>query len=268
MISNYHTHTARCHHATGKDEEYIKRAIAEGVKILGFSEHAPYIYPDGYVSFYKMTPNEAGEYFSSLNALREKYRDKIEIHIGYEAEYYPALWEKTFEYWEKSSNPPEYLILGQHFVKEEYSETGERIVHSASGTDEQDMLAQYVNTVIEGLNTGAFTYLAHPDVIDFRKDEDFYRQEVEKIIVAAKRLSVPLEINLLGMKSKRHYPTPLFWEVASAHSPDVIIGSDAHNPERVADKNEIAAALRFADRYRLNVIDTLPLVNPFEKKTI
>lgn len=265
MISNYHTHTARCHHATGKDEEYIRRAIAEGIKILGFSDHAPYIYPSGYVSFYKMTPDEAGEYFSTLCALREKYRDEIEIHIGYEAEYYPALWKRTFDFW-KSSNCPEYLILGQHFVKEEFSATGERIVHSASGTDERAMLTQYANTVIEGLETGAFTYLAHPDVINFHGDEDFYRQEVERIIVAAKKLSVPLEINLLGMKIKRHYPTPIFWEVAGKHSPDVILGSDAHEPERVADKNEIAEALRFADKYSLNVIDTLALVNPFEKK--
>lgn len=265
MISNYHTHTARCHHATGADEEYIKRAIAEGIKILGFSDHAPYIYPEGYESFYKMTPGESGEYFSSLRHLRNKYKDKIEIHIGYEAEYYPALWDVTFDFWKKS-NIPEYLILGQHFVREEFSKTGERIVHSARGTDERDMLSRYVDTVIEGLETGAFTYLAHPDVINFYGDEDFYKEEVERLVVRAKELSIPLEVNLLGMHLKRHYPTPLFWEVASKHSPDVILGTDAHEPERIADKDEILSALHFADKYKLKIIDTLPLVNPFKEK--
>ena len=265
MIANYHTHTARCHHATGEDEEYINRAIAEGIKILGFSDHAPYIYPEGYESFYKMTPNESAEYFSSLRHLRDKYLDKIEIHIGYETEYYPALWDKTFDFW-KSTNPPEYLILGQHFVREEFSATGERIVHCAKGTDECAMLSRYIDTVIAGLETGAFTYLAHPDVINFYGDEDFYKAEVERLVLRTKELNIPLEVNLLGMRLNRHYPTPLFWEVASRHCPDVILGSDAHAPERVADKNEIIAALRFADKYKLQVVDTLPLVDPFKNK--
>ena len=39
MLANYHTHTSRCRHATGTDEEYIQKAIAEGVKILGFSDN-------------------------------------------------------------------------------------------------------------------------------------------------------------------------------------------------------------------------------------
>lgn len=262
MIANYHTHTSRCHHATGKDEEYIKRAIAEGVKILGFSDHAPYIYPDGYVSYYKMAPHEAGEYFNSLCALREKYQDKITILIGYETEYYPRLWKETFEFWKKGSSP-EYLILGQHFVSEEVSSHNDRIVHSALGTDDPAMLTLYVNNVIEAINTGAFTYIAHPDVIDFRGDADFYKEEMERLITRAKALGIPLEINLLGMRAGRHYPTPLFWEVASKHSPDVILGSDAHEPERVADKNEILKALRFADKYKLKVIDTPRIVNPF-----
>jgi histidinol-phosphatase (PHP family) len=118
MLANYHTHTSRCHHASGTDEEYIQKAIAENIKILGFSDHAPYLYPNGYVSYYKMLPTDIPEYMSSLRALREKYRDKIEIIIGYEAEYYPDLWDKTFEFWRES--PPEYLILGQHFFSDEY----------------------------------------------------------------------------------------------------------------------------------------------------
>ena len=39
MDYNYHTHTYRCHHASGTPEEYIQRAIAGGIKYMGFSEH-------------------------------------------------------------------------------------------------------------------------------------------------------------------------------------------------------------------------------------
>ena len=38
--ANYHTHTARCGHAIGTDEEYVQAAIQAGLKTLGFSDHA------------------------------------------------------------------------------------------------------------------------------------------------------------------------------------------------------------------------------------
>ena len=262
MLANYHTHTYRCQHAIGADEEYIQKAIAEGIKILGFSDHAPFIYPDGYESYYKMTPDESGEYFSSLRALREKYRDKIEIHIGYESEYYPELWDRTLDFW-KSTNRPEYLILGQHFITEEYIKN---FVHSATGTESADMLKLYTDKTVAGINTGKFTYAAHPDVISFRGDEELFRSEMERIIAAAIEKDMPLEINMLGLCEKRNYPNDIFWEIASRYSPKVILGFDAHEPYRVADKGEIAEALRYADRFKLDVIDKIDLINPFPEE--
>ena len=50
MIANYHTHTWRCRHADGTEREYVERAIEGGLKILGFSDHSPYPFPDGYDS--------------------------------------------------------------------------------------------------------------------------------------------------------------------------------------------------------------------------
>ena len=34
-----HTHTKRCGHAFGADEEYVQAAIDAGIKVLGFSDH-------------------------------------------------------------------------------------------------------------------------------------------------------------------------------------------------------------------------------------
>ena len=50
MIANYHTHTWRCMHAEGTEREYVERAIEGGLKILGFSDHTPMPYANGYVS--------------------------------------------------------------------------------------------------------------------------------------------------------------------------------------------------------------------------
>ena len=39
---NYHTHTKLCKHAIGEMEEYVVKAIENGFKTLGFSDHIPY----------------------------------------------------------------------------------------------------------------------------------------------------------------------------------------------------------------------------------
>ena len=45
MIANYHTHTRRCRHARESEKEYVEEAIRSGLKVLGFSDHTPQVYP-------------------------------------------------------------------------------------------------------------------------------------------------------------------------------------------------------------------------------
>ena len=42
MKTNFHTHTARCGHASGRDEEYVQSAIRGGYRVLGFADHNPW----------------------------------------------------------------------------------------------------------------------------------------------------------------------------------------------------------------------------------
>ena len=66
---NYHTHTRRCGHAVGTEEEYVVNAIKAGIKILGFSDHAPYKEPN---PSERMNYNQYGDYVASIEHLREK----------------------------------------------------------------------------------------------------------------------------------------------------------------------------------------------------
>ena len=228
MTANFHTHTKRCGHATGTNEEYVLAAINAGFKTLGFSDHAPYYYPDGYVSWFKMTPSELPEYSKSVNELREKYRGTINIHLGLEAEYYPELFGSALELWRK--NGIEYLILGQHFVGKEYVEG---VFHSTQKSDKEH-LRLYTDTVIAAMETGKFSYLAHPDVLNYTDDDAFYEHEVRRLAEASIRCGVPIEFNLLGLYSGRHYPRDYFWKTVSVLHPTVVIGVDAHTPEAFA----------------------------------
>ena len=54
MNYNYHTHTTRCGHASGTEREYIERAVANGVRYMGFSDHATFVFPDGFESHYRV----------------------------------------------------------------------------------------------------------------------------------------------------------------------------------------------------------------------
>ena len=61
MLTNYHTHTTRCLHATGSDEEFVLSAIKGGYQELGFSDHTPWKYHTDYVSDIRMTPEQRME---------------------------------------------------------------------------------------------------------------------------------------------------------------------------------------------------------------
>lgn len=95
--NNYHTHTTRCYHASGKDEEYVKAAIKAGIKELGFSDHTPWHYDSSFKATMRMPENQLDGYIESILSLKEKYKDQISILVGLECEYFEKYipWLKT-----------------------------------------------------------------------------------------------------------------------------------------------------------------------------
>ena len=84
MKTNYHTHTTRCQHASGSDEDFVLSAIKGGFQVLGFSDHTPWKYRSDYESGIRMQPEELPAYVESVRTLQDKYRDKIDIKLGLE----------------------------------------------------------------------------------------------------------------------------------------------------------------------------------------
>ncbi len=261
MKKNYHTHTPRCRHALGSEEEYIKCAISRGLTTIGFSDHTPYLFNTGFVSGAKMLPEEAPEYFDVLLSLREKYKDKIDIKIGFETEYYPLFFDRLLKEYEKY--PLEYIILGQHFVGNEGTLDAVSAFHP---TSDRALLMRYTNQCIEALGTERFTYFAHPDCFNFipktKEDGEFVEFEYERMIRAAIETKTPLEINLCGVRSGRNYPNRRFWRLAGELSAEVVIGSDAHAPYQIAVEEELAFAKSLVEKYSLRLTENFPLKNP------
>lgn len=254
MIANYHTHTPRCHHAVGSEREYIENAIKAGFCELGFADHAPMPFDDGYVSGIRMSLDDTEEYVNTLLDLRREYEKDIKIFIGFEAEYYPRYFERFLDF--LSQYPIDYLIMGQHYCGNEH----EHYPHNASTTESAEHLLKYIDQVIEGLSTGKFSYLAHPDMLNFIGDRELYRNEVTRLVEFVNSRDIPLEINLLGLVDNRHYPNPEFWRIVSEIGAKVILGCDAHAPHGIIYPGTLERANKIiSENPGLCVIDKLNL---------
>ena len=252
MLANYHTHTKRCHHALGDDRDYIEAAIKAGFQILGFSDHCPWVYPDGFVSGIRMTPAETEEYFDSLEHLRKEYENDIQIYIGFEAEYTPELIEDQDALFDQY--PLDYLILGQHFLG-----SNDR-TYVGVATDREEILKKYVDSTIQGMQSGRYLYLAHPDVIYFTGDEKIYDRYMRHLCQELKELEMPLELNVLGVADHRHYPVERFLRIAGEVGNPYILGIDAHAPEQLLNQMAIEKAEELCRKYGIQLIDEMTLL--------
>ena len=248
MTVNYHTHTARCLHASGTEREYIETAISRGLTELGFSDHCPMPFPNEHRSGHRMTVEEFPDHIADLLALREEYRDRIKIHIGLEVEYYPLVFPDLLKL--IAPYPVDYLILGQHFLGNEFDGKS----HCSEPSDSEERLAAYATQVSEALETGVFSYFAHPDMFNFTGDDATFCRHMMPVLRIAKRMNIPVEYNLLGLADRRHYPTRRFFRLAADMGVPVIIGCDAHEPARVASFSELLRA-----HHELNELGIKPI---------
>lgn len=248
MLYNYHTHTPRCNHAAGNEREYVENAIKGGLKILGFSDHAPYLFPDtDYYSGFRMKTDELYGYAETVRSLAKEYEKDIRILCGFELEYYPDFHTEEMKFLNQIK--PDYLLMGQHFI-------GNEINQLSSFRRKEDVgLAAYVSQVLAGLATGDFLYLAHPDLIGYDFSEEVLQREYKRLCEGAKRMGIPLEINLLGIRDHRHYPNRKFFEIAAEVGNEIILGADAHDPKNVCDTASEKIALQMVNDLGLNLID-------------
>ena len=258
MIANYHTHTPRCHHAFGQEREYVERAINAGLKKFGFADHSPMVFEGDYYSGHRMRPAEIEGYVNTILQLREEYKKDIELYIGFEVEYYPKFFNQFLDL--IAPFPIDYLILGQHFLDNEMDAH-----HSYHPTDSLPLLNQYVDQALEGLSTGCFTYLAHPDMFNFTGSDEAYYAPMKRLCEGAKKLNVPLELNMLGVWEKRIYPCERFYKIAAEVGNEVILGIDAHQPDRILEEHVLCDALALANKCGVKLIDDVPL-RPIVKK--
>lgn len=238
MHTNYHTHTFRCGHADNcADEQYVLAALQRGFDLLGFSDHAPWSSRAGDVgrTWY-------ADYLNSVASLRQKYEGKIKIPLALECECYP----QNFSWLRDQREFLDYAILGVHAYKNSsYNDL------FYGHTTKPDDVKRYGECAIEGMQSGLFEILAHPDLVlmDYAEFDGVCEDVCREICRTAKECGVVLEYNLLGKIKKEldmsvglGYPCEAFWKIAAEYQSTVIIGCDAHSPNQLlrADLSESA----------------------------
>lgn len=255
MIANYHTHTHRCHHAYGCEWQYVERAIAGGLKILGFADHTPWP-GDATRPGVRMKEHQLAEYIETIETLRRIYGDRIELKIGLEAEYFPDEFEGLMELLKKSGKV-EYLILGQHY------HTDEKKTPVSKRFWDEETLERWVDNMIEAMHTGKYLYVCHPDVVHFVGLPRIYKKHMKRLCKAAKECNLPLEINGQGLRAGSHYPNRRFWKLAGKMGCKAVIGMDAHRPSGICDEGELAILRGIAEKYGLEILDELEIKELF-----
>lgn len=237
-MRNYHSHTYLCRHATGKPIDYLKTAIELGFKYYGVSDHAPMPNLE-LLGSSRMLDSEYPIYLKDLKAAKGFAEGKITFYQGLEIEYFSFYHER----YQNFLKDLDYLILGQHYI---ILEDGSYLSVYRLTTLEHIII--YRDTLIEGLKSGYFNLLCHPDLCFYNipHPTKAMLEALRPVVELAKALDIPLEINANGLRKalkvdrtfkleNAPYPRRDFFEMVKEIDAKVIIQSDAHRLEDIYD---------------------------------
>ena len=258
--TNYHTHCYLCGHAEGLPSDYIKRAVNLGFAEIGISDHGQLL-PQWTI---RMNLDEFHNiYLKDIDEAKIKYGDKIKIYKGLELEYYPDY----DQHYQSLLKELDYLILGQHAVY-----MNDKLVDIYKGIG-KDVVYRYVEELIDGIKSGYFRIIAHPDLFMYGY-LGFWDEELEdysrKIIEAAIANDVYLELNVNGARRQRiltknnevtwKYPYLEFWRLVSTYKDvKIIINADCHKINYLYDE-VTEEVIKFANDLKLNICDKVKVL--------
>ena len=234
-MQNLHTHTKYVDGSLSA-EEMITAALEKGCGSLGFSEHA-------YIPFdaqYSMTPEATYDYVKEINALKDKYSDRIEIFLGLERDFFsPIETDIKYDYIIGSvhySNPSACVDNGAEKVKQ----TAERCYNGDFYAFAEDYFAAVSD--IPG-KTGA-DIIGHFDLLTkYNFDSDMFDETHPRYVAAAldamekiQKSCNLFEVNtgaMYRLGKREPYPSVFLLKELQKRGGEVIISSDSHDGESI-----------------------------------
>jgi histidinol-phosphatase (PHP family) len=182
-----------------------------------------------------MDVTELDDYVHEIR--KEAKRATMPVYMGFECE-----WAPRYKSWYRDvllgEYGADYLVFGSHWLLENNTT---KYVVTLTGKAE---IRRYFDSTIQGMQSGLFAFLAHPDLLMAGGME--WNSELEAgfsyLIDAANDCNMPIEINGYGLIKTRvqtkngrrfQYPVDEFWQLAAKKNATVICNSDAHDPDYV-----------------------------------
>ena len=230
ILYETHSHTALCKHAFGTPDEYAMAAQHAGLKGLMITCHNPM--PFGFSSQVRMELDEFDEYLDLVECTRSAWFGRIDVRLGLECDYFPG-----FEDWlerQVKAAPYDYLLGSVH------PQTGE--FRERFCTDDPYVFQRhYFEQLAIAAETGWFDCLAHPDLVKNTTatawPPDLIMDDIRHCLDRVAATGIAMELNTSGRNKviAEMNPFPeMLCEMASRGIP-VVIGADAHRPERVGE---------------------------------
>jgi histidinol-phosphatase (PHP family) len=244
ILYETHMHTPLCKHAKGEPEAYAAMAEQRGLKGIIVTCHNPT--DNGWAPEVRMRIDQLEDYVALVDRARQTWTGRVDVRLGLESDYAPGM-----EAWlEKLHGLAEFdYILGSvHAPLPDYKDryfNGDIVAFQRLYFEHLAMSAE----------TGLFDSLAHPDLVKIvhpaewqvERLLDDIRYSLDRIAAAG----VAMELNTSGLNKplpEMNPGRPILAEMVRRGIP-VVVGADAHEPQRVAANFEDAFDLLQAVGY-------------------
>ena len=245
---DYHLHTPLCNHAVGSMDAYIRRAVDIGLKEICFLDHLTI---SDYEKHLTMTPNEIPLYFQAIQVQKKRYAGVIKIKSGLEIDYNPAR-TKLFQ---EIVGTYSFDLIGSsiHFLKD-LNIASSKSVRRLKKMDPDYLYRIYFEKLEKMLDQNYFDVVCHLDLLKKfgLKPSKFFEKDVNKILSLIKKKNLVVEFNTSGYSYPAKEAYPSFNIIQKCHKMGIgiTLGSDAHNPDSVGRRYDMAFRILYSAGYR------------------
>lgn len=230
LLYESHCHTPLCKHAYGTPDEYAAVALERNFMGITFTCHCPLL--DGFSANVRMAPGQFEEYVEMIAATRERFVGKLDVRLGLESDYYPGVepWLEKLH----ARVPLSHVLGSIHYQVQDYR----KLFYQGDVFTYQQL---YYDHLARSAESGLFDTLSHPDLIknespddwDFTRIRPFIEASLDRIAATG----VAMELNTSGVQKflPEMNPSPAQLTMMCERGIPVVIGADAHVPERVGD---------------------------------
>ena len=183
---------------------------------------------------YRLKFEDMQKYENLVLEAKERYKNDIEILLGYEVDYLPHHMDERV-----LSRKVDYMIGSVHFINE-WGFDNPEFIGGYKTRDIDEIWQSYFDAIEEMAKTGLFDIVGHLDLIKifkFLPNKDI-RMISNNALKAIKQSNMTIEINAAGFRKpiNEPYPSQSLLEVVYELDIPITFASDAHEIDHIGFK--------------------------------